>query len=183
MKRRSWIAALFCIVAIALTMIDLHGGGAPPASADASTAAADPPNSASTRQPHGPPLPGEVRRMTIKQLGNFKYDPANGANLPADVSRLNGMTVRVTGYMIPMDQSSQITRFMLVPGLWTCCYGQPPEVQHTISVECPPGQSVNYISKPVVVEGKLSVGETKEDGYVVNLFRMSCDSLQPAPRQ
>ena len=107
----------------------------------------------------------------------------NGANIPADVIRLNGLTVRLTGYMIPMDQSSQITRFVLVPGLWTCCYGQPPEVQHTITVECAAGESVSYFSKPVVVEGKLSVGETKEDGYVVSLFRISCNSLQPAPRQ
>ena len=90
------------------------------------------------------------------------------------------MTVRMSGYMIPMDQSAQVTRFMLVPGLFTCCYGQPPEVQHTISVECQPGRSVGYISKPVVVEGKLSVGEIKEDSYVVNLFRVVCESVQPA---
>jgi hypothetical protein len=181
MKRNHWIASLLCIVAASLTMIDLHGGGAPPASAG--DAAADPPNSAAMRQPHAPPRPGEVRQMTIKQLGNFKYDPANEANIPADVSRLNGMTVRLTGYMIPMDQSSQITRFMLVPGLWTCCYGQPPEVQHTVSVECQPGRSLSYMSKPVVVEGKLSVGETQEDGYVVNIFRIVCDLVQPAAGQ
>jgi len=176
MKRKNWIAALLCIVGAALTMIDLHGGGARPTSA---AAAVDPPATAGARQPHAPPRPGEVRQMTIKQLGNFKYDPANGANIPADVTRLDGLTVRLTGYMIPMDQSSRITRFVLVPGLWTCCYGQPPEVQHTIAVECAPGASVSYFSKPVVVEGKLSVGETKEDGYVVNLFRVACDSVQP----
>jgi len=180
MKRKHWIASILCIVGAGLTMIDLHGGGVPPASADASDAA-NPPNSPGARHPHAPPRPGEVRQMTIKLLGNFKFDPATG--IPADVTRLNGMTVRLSGYMIPMDQSSQITRFVLVPGLWTCCYGQPPEVQHTIMVECAPGQSVTYVSKPVVVQGKLSVAETKEDGYVVNLFRVSCDSVQPAAGQ
>ncbi len=135
MKSKTWIVGLLAIVGLALTMIDLHGPGVPPAVADPGDAANTAAAAGGARQPHAAPRPGEVRQLTIKQLGNFKYDPANGANIPADVTRLNGMTVRLTGYMIPMDQSSQLTRFMLVPGLWTCCYGQPPEVQHTISVE------------------------------------------------
>jgi hypothetical protein len=180
MKRSTWIASVLCAVGAGLTMIDLHG---PPRAANAGPdpATADMPVEAGGRQPHAPPTPGEVRQIPIKLLGNFKYDPEHGGNIPADVRRLSGLTVRLTGFMIPMDQSDQVTRFTLVPGLFTCCYGQPPEIQHTVAVRCAPGKPVQYMSRPITVQGKLSVGETKEDGYLVSLFQMTCDSVQPAP--
>lgn len=184
MRRFTWLSSLLLAVGMALTVIDFHGSAAPPGSADAGGAdvpTASTPPGAGGRQPHAPPRSGEVRQMAIRQLGNFKYEPDKGAGIPADVRRLNGMTVRLTGFMMPMDQSSRITRFSLVPSLFSCCYGQPPGVQHTIVVQCAPDQSVKYQAKPVVVQGKLLVGETEEDGYVVSLFRMSCEALEPAP--
>src|ERR1043166_1446475 len=48
------------------------------------------------RASHTPPKPGEVREMTIKQLGNFDYDPMQDmATIPKDVRKLSGMTVRL----------------------------------------------------------------------------------------
>jgi hypothetical protein len=34
--------------------------------------------------------------------------------------------------MIPIDQAENITSFALVPSLFACCFGQPPQVQHTV---------------------------------------------------
>ena len=57
MNRKTWIASAICIIAMALTMIDLHGGGTPPASAG--DAAADPPNTASGASRMRRPAPGK----------------------------------------------------------------------------------------------------------------------------
>ena len=133
------------------------------------------------RQPHTAPKPGHILEMQIKQLGNFTYDPLATGGIPADVKALSGCTLRTHGYMMPMDQVENITEFAFVPSLFGCCYGQPPQVQHTIIVHTPPGKSVaKYTSQELIVEGTLKVAETKDDDFVVSIFEMSASSIRPA---
>lgn len=147
----------------------------PPAKTDPATQPA-----LSRRQPHAPPIPGQTLAMTIKELGNFEYDPDKGGGIPDDVTRLSGSKIRLRGFMMPMDQAEHVTRFALVPSLFSCCFGQPPQVQHTIVVECAKGQEVAFSPDEVVVEGKLKVQETKDDGYVVSIFELVPSSVQVA---
>jgi hypothetical protein len=133
------------------------------------------------RIPHAPPLPGELRTMSIKSLGNFSYDPAHGNAIPADVQRLSGMTIRLQGYMLATQQASdQLTHFALVPSRFACCYGQPPGVQHTVIVTCPTGAPASYNAGLVWVEGKLTVHPARDDGYVVSLFELAATRVAPA---
>src|SRR5579862_5184777 len=58
------------------------------------------------RKAHLPRRPGELRQMTIKELGNFEYDPEDkSSTIPGDVQALEGMSVRLQGFMIPTDQA------------------------------------------------------------------------------
>ncbi len=150
----------------------------PPPSPAGLSPATKPASAAASRKPHLPPKAGEVRELTIKDLGNFDYDPQAGGAVPEDVTRLDGLTVRLPGFMMPLDQAEHITRFVLVPSLFGCCFGQPPGVQHTVFVECPAGKSVEYCPDQVVVEGKLKVKVVKEDDYVVSLFQMTVHQVQ-----
>ncbi len=134
------------------------------------------------RKPHTRPLDGQVLTLSIKELGNFDYDPDRGGNIPADVLALSGSKLRLTGYMIPMDQTDKITKFAMVPSLFACCFGQPPQIQHTIVVSCPEGKSVAYYPDELSVEGILKVQEKKDDGYVVSVFEMQADSVKPAAK-
>ena len=132
------------------------------------------------RKPHPKPKPGQVIELQIKDLGNFEYDADNGGNIPQDVKDLSGCTVRVPGFMIPMDQADNITQFALVPSLFACCFGQPPSIQHTIVVNCPDGKAVSYYPDEIIVEGTLRVEEKKEDGFIVSVFEMDVNSVKPA---
>lgn len=134
------------------------------------------------RIPHPHPKPGEVLEMSIKELGNFEFDPDHPTPLPTDVVSLNGSTIRLRGYMIPMDQAESITQFALVPSLFSCCFGQPPQIQHTIVVDCPKGKAVSYYPDEIIVQGKLDVQEKKDDGFIVSLFEVSASSVKPAPK-
>jgi hypothetical protein len=135
------------------------------------------------RTPHPAPQAGKVVEMEIKQLGNFNYDAQKGGNIPDDVKRLNGVTFRTRGFMMPLDQADNITDFALVPSLFSCCFGQPPQVQHTIVVHCPKGKAVEYYPDELTVEGTLSVKETKDDdGYILDIFEMQAKSVRPAPK-
>jgi hypothetical protein len=143
------------------------------------TPGVDPTMEAATRTPHPAPKPGETLTMTIKELGNFEYDADKGGNIPKDVQALTGVTIRLNGFMIPMDQAESITQFALVPSLFACCFGQPPQIQHTIIVNCPKGKSVSYCPDEISVEGKLTVDEKKEDGFIVSIFDVECSSVKP----
>jgi hypothetical protein len=133
------------------------------------------------RQPHAAPRAGQVIELQIKQLGNFMYDPIATGGIPADVQALSGCTLRTRGYMMPLDQVENITEFAFVPSLFGCCYGQPPQVQHTIIVHTPPGKSVaKYTTQELLVEGILKVSETKDDGFVVSIFQIDATSIRIA---
>jgi hypothetical protein len=139
-------------------------------------------SSAETRKPHPAPKPGQVLDLSIKDLGNFEFDQEKGGNIPTDVKGLNGAKIRLHGYMIPMDQAENITQFALVPSLFSCCFGQPPQIQHTIVADCPKGKAVGYVPDEIVVEGTLNVGEKKDDGYIVSIFELNVSSVKPAPK-
>jgi hypothetical protein len=135
-----------------------------------------------TRKPHTPPKAGEVMEMTIQNLGNFSYDQERGGQVPDDVAKLTGSAVRLRGYMIPMDQAENITQFALVPSLFACCFGQPPQIQHTIVCNTPKGKAVGYTPDEILVEGKLKVEEKKDEGYVISLFELEVGSVKMAPK-
>ena len=141
-----------------------------------------PPPTGEQRKKWAAPKPGQVIETGIKELGNFDYDQEKGGNIPEDVKKLTGTTVRVRGFMIPMDQADNITKFALVPDLFACCFGQPPQVQHMVVATCPEGKAVGYSPDEIVVEGKLNVEEKKDDGYIISIFEVSVASVKAAPR-
>lgn len=143
---------------------------------------ADVPMDPETRHKHPTPKPSEVLQLSIKELGNFQYDDEKGGGIPSDVKALSGSQIRLHGYMIPMDQAEHITQFALVPSLFSCCFGQPPQIQHTIVVNCPKGKAVSYCPDEINVQGKLTVREKKDDGYVISIFEMTADSVKVAAK-
>lgn len=134
------------------------------------------------RAPHRKPADGQTLSLSIQQLGNFDYDVDKGGNIPDDVKALSGSTVALRGYMIPLDQAEHLSEFALVPSLLACCFGQPPQVHHTIVVICERGQSVRYFPDEIIVTGVLKVEEKKEEGYIVSIFEMTPRSVKPAPQ-
>lgn len=134
------------------------------------------------RNIHPAPTPGDVVELPIKELGNFDYDATVGGGIPDDVKRLDGCHFKTTGYMIPLDQAESISEFALVPSLFACCFGQPPQIQHTIVVHCPKSKAVSYFPDELIVEGTLHVKEIKDSGFIVSIFQMDATSVRAAPQ-
>jgi len=125
---------------------------------------------------------GSALALGIKELGNFDYDADKGGNIPDDIKKLSGTKIRVQGFMIPLDQADNISHFSLVPSLFACCFGQPPQIQHQIVVHTPKGKAVGYFPDEIVCEGILKVEERKDDGYIVSVFEMDVQSVKPAAK-
>jgi hypothetical protein len=134
------------------------------------------------RHIHEVPPDGQTLEMPIKELGNFDYDSTNGGNIPDDVKRLDGSHFRTHGFMIPLDQAESISQFALVPSLFACCFGQPPQIQHTIIVTCPKDKAVNYFPDELVVEGTLHVKEVRDSGFIVSIFQLDASSVRASPQ-
>jgi hypothetical protein len=134
------------------------------------------------RHVHPAPAAGDTVEMPIKELGNFDYDASTGGNIPSDVLRLDGCRFKTMGYMIPLDQAESISEFALVPSLFACCFGQPPQIQHTIVVHCPKSKALSYFPDELVVEGTLHVKEVRDSGFIVSIFQMDATSVRAAPQ-
>jgi len=135
-----------------------------------------------TRKKHVAPPNGGIFEVKMQELGNFEYNSDKGGNIPEDVKKLTGVKVRVRGFMIPLDQADNISHFSLVPSLFACCFGQPPQIQHQIVVHTPKGKAVSYFPDEIICEGTLKVDEKKEDGYIVSVFEMDVSSVKPATK-
>lgn len=130
------------------------------------------------RIPHPPYKPGTLLVTSIKELANFNYDPVQGGDIPADVQQLNGAKIRVRGFMIPMTEAEQITEFALVPSLVSCCFGQPPGVQHVFTCHLPKGRAVDYCVDEIEVEGTLRINMQRADGYTSSIFDVDVGSVK-----
>ncbi len=137
------------------------------------------PSTGKPRIPHPLPAPGQMQIMTIKELGNFDFDPTANTPIPDDVKALNGTKIQLRGFMIPLTQAETITNFALVPSLVGCCFGQPPGVQHTITCKTLPGRAVPYTVDEISVQGTLRINIQTDQGYTFDIFDMDVTSVKP----
>jgi hypothetical protein len=123
-------------------------------------------------------LPAGHERITWNQLGSFPY--SEGAALPAEVSALNGHAVGIFGFMLTLNSSEHLSEFVLVESLWGCCFGTVPEVNQTIIVRVDPRTTAQYSAAPLLVTGRLEVGEEREGGFVTSVYRIVDAQVSPA---
>jgi hypothetical protein len=123
--------------------------------------------------------PAAVIDMTIEQLGNFDFDE-NHPVIPDRVKALNGVMIRLRGYMLPIDQSEHITRFALIPAPINYQGGSStPGLPNTIVVNTPEGRPVDYSDGEISVEGKLAVGFVRDDGFIIQIFAIDNATVKP----
>jgi hypothetical protein len=141
------------------------------------------------------------QNLTLSDLGAFPYDTPQSYDQPIDawvasekrkfrtarkpvipawIRKLDGAKVSVAGFMVPFDvQENGVTSFILVKNIMICCYGLVPKVNENIMCEVAKGQKEKfYINIPIKVFGTLSVGEVKDDGYVLSLYRLAVERIE-----
>jgi hypothetical protein len=105
--------------------------------------------------------------------------PPSGADqIPANVKALDQRKVAVTGFMLPTKmEGSLVVEFLLVKDAMMCCYGAMPRVNEWIVVKMT-GKGVKPLMDiPVTFEGKLTVGEMFENGYLTGLYLLDGEAL------
>lgn len=102
---------------------------------------------------------------------------------PDMLTRLDGQTVRIKGFMVPYDDLKNLRKFMLMPTSGGCFFCQPPSINQVVFVEQPGEKSRPYINRPVEVEGTLHLWqpEGSVEEYQAFLFVITNAQVHTVP--
>lgn len=104
-----------------------------------------------------------LTRTTIR-----KVDGKLGPDFPAALKPLNGKTVKLQGYILPLEAAQTHTRFLLSAWSPSCpfCLTAGPEAM----VEVKAKSGVRYSLDPVVVQGRLELLDNDPSGMFYRLL-------------
>lgn len=117
------------------------------------------------------------RILTFEEISSWPYEDGL-TGMPAPVRKLDGEKVLMTGFMLPIDEVEGIKEFLLVQSLWSCCYGQPPDINGIVRVVMKGKSRVDYQFDPVKIVGDFKVEAAFEDGYCLDVFQLHADSVE-----
>lgn len=120
---------------------------------------------------------GFDRLLKFDEVTGWTYDDGL-RGMPENIKQLSGEKVLMTGFMLPIDEVENIGEFLLVKSLWSCCYGQPPDVNGLVRCVMPKDQATDYMFDPLKVVGTFKVEATRMDGYCVDIFQLAVDQIE-----
>ena len=99
-----------------------------------------------------PPAPlAEGKFMSVKRRQPGSDRP------PAVVPELDGQSVSIGGYVVPLDfDATTVKEFLLVPFVGACIHVPPPPANQIIYVKTDKGFEVGGAFDPVTVTGKIN---------------------------
>jgi hypothetical protein len=115
--------------------------------------------------------------LPFDELDSWPYEDGL-KGMPKRVKDLSGKKVLMTGFMLPIDEVQNIKEFLLVKSLWSCCYGQPPDIHGIIRVVMPKGKTTDYLFDPLKIVGTFKVEATVMEGYCVDIYQLHVESLE-----
>lgn len=106
---------------------------------------------------------------TMEQIGTYNV-----------VDDLNGMAVRLPGYVVPLDfnAASEYQEFLLVPYFGACLHTPPPPPNQIVFVKSEEAMKIADIYEPVWVEGVMKTGEFGSD-LGNSAYELSLSKLEP----
>lgn len=122
-------------------------------------------------------IPGLDKVVTFDELTAWTYEEGL-KGMPKRLKDLSGKKVLMVGFMLPIDEIRNIKEFLLVQSLWSCCYGQPPDIHGIVRVVMPKEKTTDYFFDPVRIVGTFKVEATFIDGYCVDIYQLEVESLE-----
>ena len=106
-------------------------------------------------------------KIEIKPASRFE-----DAMLTDDIKELDGQVVKIRGYMWPSFKQKGITAFVLLLNT-QCKYGSAKDpLWCNIRVTMDDGESASYSTRPMTIEGKLSIDLIKGDKYDISMYKI-----------
>jgi hypothetical protein len=130
--------------------------------------------------------PGEklpVREITFDniKLAMNKEDKFQRSLITPVIEKLSGTPVRIRGWIHPNSvfQQTGITQFVLVRDNQECCFGPGAAIFDCIMVEMTPGNTADFTTRPIAVEGTFTIREvTSPWGALVAIYHLDADGAK-----
>lgn len=108
-------------------------------------------------------------------MGNALYNKSKvdektgtySATFPDDVKKLNGQTVKISGFMLPLENSEKFTHFLLSKRTPTCFFCPPGEPNEIIEVFAQ--KPTEWADNLVTYQGQMNLIQGKEMGIFFQL--------------
>ncbi len=98
-------------------------------------------------------------------------------NAPAEIKQLEGQSVKIPGFMVPLeDDQNKVTEFLLVPTPQACIHVPPPPPNQMVYVKMKNGVDSKQ-GAPIWVYGKFKVNTVKSQYGEVS-FEMEGQSVE-----
>jgi uncharacterized protein len=164
--------ASLCIRAASLLLAFLVSGLAPVAAQTSSSQAA-PPHDPMTQML--PDAKGAVPWSLLSSTSIKKIQGRLGPDFPEPIRALNGKTVKLQGYVLPLEAGQTHRYFLLSAWSPSCpfCQTAGPEAM----VEVKARAAVKYSIDPVVVEGRLMLLDNDASGMFYRLVEATPAAL------
>ena len=105
------------------------------------------------------------------------------AMIPKSVHDLNNQSVAIKGFMLPLKvERGLVTELLIMRDQSMCCYGVTPKINEWVSVKMKEKGVKAVMDQPVTLFGMLHVGEARENGYLVGIYRLDGERME-APEE
>ena len=120
-------------------------------------------------------LLGPITNEVAAALATVKTD----AMIPKSVHELNNKRVALKGFMLPLKvEAGVVTELLIMKDQSMCCYGSAPKINEWVSVKMQ-GKGVKpLMDQPVTLFGTLRVGESRENGYLIGIYRLDGERME-----
>ncbi|MGC4004132.1 MAG: DUF3299 domain-containing protein [Pirellulales bacterium] len=122
-----------------------------------------------------------IRNITFDAL-KFeikKGDPFERKLLTQSIEKLDGKRLRLRGFILPPYQTTGLTKFVLMRDNMECCFGPQAYIYDCVIVDLPAGESIDYTTKPVAVEGTFEIEEFKNpNGTHMAIYHLAADKVR-----
>ncbi|MBM3846123.1 MAG: DUF3299 domain-containing protein [Verrucomicrobia bacterium] len=98
--------------------------------------------------------------------------------IPKDIKDYDQKRISLKGFMLPLKvEGGKVTELLLMRDQSMCCYGAVPKINEWVSVKMVGGGVKPLMDQAVTLQGKLFVGEMRENGYLIGIYRMDGETL------
>ena len=105
------------------------------------------------------------------------------AMIPESVHALDNQNVAIKGFMLPLKvEKGVVTELLIMRDQSMCCYGVTPKINEWVSVKMKDKGVKAVMDQPVTLFGTLHVGEARENGYLVGIYRLEGERME-APEE
>jgi hypothetical protein len=116
---------------------------------------------------------------TILDKAKVAQDLAKGvltAAFPPEVAGLSGKSLRISGFMLPLEATTQTRHFILTRRSVTCPFCPPNAPTEAVEVEL--DTPVAFTNELVAVEGRLALTSASDRGLFYRLTSASIANMQ-----